>query len=185
LLPGNELKLLGHYDDCEWLKVETATGQIGWVRGGVGYVDVPVACSQIPDGTFRPLNNTILYNQLGKNGAGSLQLHNTKFEDSLVVVCNEANQPLYSVYIWLQESHLVTRIPNGSYRLYFHSGLDWNGNTLRFTTSGEYKKLENMLAFTTVGNNRTIWDIYTSIGFAGTNRMIDIEEDAFPRVGDQ
>ena len=175
-----KLKILGQYDNCEWIKVETIDGQTGWVKGSVGYIDLPLECRFIPHGTFRPANGSLLLDRRDRKGNGSLYLSNSTFEDSLVVLCDEVDQPLAAVYIYMKASHTLDKIADGSYRLYFMTGKDWDGDEGAFMETNHRRVMSNLLAFNSTGATATRWVITMMVNGTGTNSTLPVEPDDFP-----
>ncbi len=45
---GDQLLILGEYDNCAWLNVQTRNETIGWVAGNANFVRATVDCAEIP-----------------------------------------------------------------------------------------------------------------------------------------
>ncbi len=177
-----KLRILGQYKSCEWIKVETIEGQVGWIKGGVGYIDLPLECQSIPHGTFRPGNGNLLLDRRDRKGNGSLLLSNSTFEDSLVILCDEVDRPLLAVYIHMKASHTLERIADGSYQLYFMTGKDWDGDEGVFMETNQRRAMSNRLAFSSTGATATRWAITLMVNGTGTNSTRPVDADNFPRL---
>jgi len=157
LARGETLAVIGQFQDCSWLKVRTTLGKTGWVNGDPAYLSMSSECSQIPHGTFRPVNGEILVDARQTFGKGSLELANNTDLDGLAVMLDAADRPIAAVYIRARQVFSLEKIADGSYRLYFSRGSDWDGDLLQFTNIIDLYRTDDRLAYLSNGATPVHW----------------------------
>jgi hypothetical protein len=86
-----------------------------------------------------------------------------------------------SAYIRAQESYTMRGLHDGTYYLYFTKGSNWNGN--KFTADASYRRFDDPLPFTTTSTTYSIWRVTLHGVAGGTASARNVDEDAFPGVG--
>ncbi|NPV56639.1 MAG: SH3 domain-containing protein [Anaerolineae bacterium] len=149
LVRNDILLVVGKRQDCEWLKVFSPSGSKGWVSGDPIYVVLDAPCSQIPSGSYRPLNGELLVDDPGVNGLGELTISNAGEQDMVVAVTNYAGGLLYALFIRSHESAGIAAIPDGSYTLTMLEGKEWVGDLGIFVYPTRATSLQDPYVFRT------------------------------------
>jgi hypothetical protein len=179
---GDSVTVLGQLNNCDWLKVHTAGGKEGWLKGGPGFIKLPVACDGLPHGTFRPLNGALVLDQRTLRGLGRLTVDNGTSSDGLVVLVDEGGKTVLAFYVRSMEKFTLNALANGSYQLYFNRGSEWDGDEKKFLKSDEIKKMDQALVFRANGNQYTTWTITLQPVVGGSASASDIPADQFPAI---
>ena len=130
----------------------------------------------IPVGYFRPLTGMI-HNYTGPQGHGELRLQNSNTDDRLVVVTRNT-EPVMSAYLRAGESFTIDGIADGTYRLYYSQGEDWDGSA--FTRNVKTSRSSGALLFTTTDRTYSTWNIDIFVPSGGNTDVEAIPADAFP-----
>ncbi len=179
---GDQLSILGQYQNCTWLKVSLQNGTTGWVYGNPSYVELPADCSIIPDGTFRPLNGMLILDKRGGLGANQIKIDNGTAQDSVIVMVKADNSLLAAFYVRTKEQFVLFGIPNGKIQVYFSTGSDWNGNQKKFMTGPTYNLLDSPLNFVTAGDIGGEWNVGLVSGLGSLTPSSEISPDKFPLI---
>ena len=178
---GDDLvTLLGEYQQCQWLKIQTAAGKTGWLKGGNGFLKLPVDCTLIPHGTYRPFTGTILLDLRQGQGKGRLIIDNNSSSDGLVVLVDTIQKPFLAVYVRSMEKFTIINLTDGTYQVFFTLGTDWDGENRKFQKVDQVKKLDNGLAYTTAGATGTSWTIMLNTQVSGAASASEIPPAQFP-----
>ena len=176
-----ELDVIGQVKDCTWLKVSSHNQSIvGWIAWDARFVDLRIACENIPPGTFRPWTSVVKANQSG-SGDGELTVDNGTTRDG-VVILSLNDDAIMAAYIRSGDSFTLKGIPDGTYYLYFSTGEEWNGKA--FTITPSHQKFEDAFIFTTGATTYTIWSVTLHGVVGGTASTEDVDESEFPGIGD-
>jgi hypothetical protein len=179
---GDQLSILGQYQNCTWLKVSLQNGDTGWVYGNPSYVDLPADCSKIPDGTFRPLNGMLILDKRSGLGSNQVKVDNGTAQDSIIVMIKADNSLLVAFYVRTKEQFVLFGIPNGKIQLYFSTGADWDGNQKKFQTAPTYNQLDSELNFITAGDIGAQWNVSLVSGLGSPTPSSEIDPDKFPLI---
>jgi hypothetical protein len=179
---GDQLSILGQYQNCTWLKVSLQNGTKGWVYGNPSYVDLPPDCSTIPDGTFRPLNGMLIQDKRGGQGANQMKVDNGTAQDSVIVMVKADNSLLVAFYVRTKEQFVLFGVPNGKIQVYFSTGSDWNGNQKKFLTGPVFSLLDSPLNFITTGDIGAQWNVSLVSGLGSPTPSSEIDPDKFPLI---
>lgn len=171
---GTPLDVLSQAQGLDWLKIRLADGQDGWVSGDL--VALKADRATIPIGYFRPLTGMI-HNYTGPQGHGELRLQNSNTDDRLVVITRNT-EPVMSAYLRAGESFTINGIPDGTYRLYYSQGEDWDGTA--FTHNVKTSRSSGALLFTTTERTYSTWNIDIFVPSGGNTDVEAIPTDAFP-----
>jgi hypothetical protein len=178
---GEKLEVLGQFGVCDWLRVNTRTGEMGWVKSGSGYAFFDGNCQSIASGPFRPLNGTLVYDRRANFGPGTLTVENFTTDDGLVVITNTINEPLVGFYIRSMDNCTVTGFNDGEFLLYFSYGQAWDGNSNKFMVVNAIKKMDQTLDFYSDESGYTTWTLsLSSLGGEGSASASDIPASSFP-----
>ena len=183
---GDELRVLGQYDGCAWLKVIAPQGVEGWVSGQERYVTLNLTCNSIPRGYLRPLTGTIVQDIGQRSGLGELTVENGTQFDGVAVLALSNDAPVRAVYIRSGESFTLKSIRNGVYYLFFTTGEDWDGDEAAFTKNPRFQRFEGPFDFetTTTGlsSQYTTWSVTLHPVVGGTADTLRVDPDEFPNL---
>lgn len=182
LLINTELKILGQFSNCSWWKVRTADGVVGWVKGGEGYIRFAGECTEIPHGSFQPPTGTFVFDRRTTVGPGALTIQNGGRLDALVVVTDQNGSPFIAFYVKEGDNFTLSKIPDGSYMVYYMMGSDWDGDEQIFMTAENYRRLDDLLAFTTTNGIPTTWSISLQATAGGVGKSSEISVADFPKL---
>jgi hypothetical protein len=179
---GESLEVLGQYRSCDWLRVNTRSGERGWVKSGPGFANYEGDCLFVPSGPFRPLNGTLVYDRRWDYGPGTLTVENMTLSDGVVVLTTVTHDPLVGFYVRSMEQFMLTGFRDGNYLLYFSYGQAWDGNNNRFMVVEAIKKMDQELEFYSDETGYTTWTLsLNSLGSGmGSASASDIPASAFP-----
>jgi uncharacterized protein YraI len=183
LKKGASYYIAGQYDNCRWLQVDDHKGIAGWLRNEGNAVELPVPCTEIPPGTYRPVTGLLISVQ-GTRGWNQIRINNGEKYDAVFIVTDLNNQVVVSAYVRNGEKFTISKIYDGLYYLYFTIGTDWNGTI--FTKNASYSRYLTQLNFYTTGASKeTNWYytylVYTSNLPGDYSRTIIVSEDQFPK----
>jgi hypothetical protein len=180
---GNTFTLIGHYQNCAWLKIITSDGLEGWVLRQPESLQLDETCPALPHGTFRALNGTILLDHRVAEGKGKFKTENGTANDGIIVLTDIDGRGIVAFYVRAGREYTLTGLPDGIYMVYFSMGRNWDGEDLRFTTSPSFEKFEEPFEYITKATKFTIWRItlHAIEGGAGETEAIPPEE--FPPLG--
>lgn len=179
---GDQLSILGQYQNCTWLKVSLQNGTTGWVYGNPSYVDLPPDCKVIPAGTFRPLNGMLILDRRSGLGANQIKVYNGTDNDSVVIMIKADDTLLVSFYVRTKETFDLFGIPNGKVQVYFSTGKDWDGNQKKFLTGPTYSLLDSPLDFITAGDIGAVWNVSLVSGLGSPTPSSEVTPDQFPLI---
>lgn len=168
------LDVLSQAQGLDWLKIRLPDGHEGWVSADL--VQLKIDRASIPVGYFRPLTGMI-HNYTGPRGHGELRLQNSNTDDRLVVVTRNT-EPVMSAYLRAGESFTIDGIADGTYRLYYSQGEDWDGTA--FTHNVKTSRSSGALLFTTTDRTYSTWNIDIFVPSGGNTDVEAIPTDAFP-----
>lgn len=141
------LAVIGQVDNCLWIQVQTAAGQTGWVSGQASKVQLNRSCADIPMGTYRPLNGSVVYDRRAALGSGQFTVQNNADDDALVILTNETGQPVVGVYVRGASEYTLEGIPDGLYTVYVASGDNWDSKQRMFSVVWQYWRFEESAQF--------------------------------------
>ncbi len=116
------------------------------------------------------------------DGYGELEIDNGLDLDAVAVLATLANETVISVYIWANNKVTVTGIRDGTYKLFFMLGEDWDEAQGRFTRKVAYKVFEDVFPYTTTSTTATIWSVTLHPVPSGTAQTEYVNPEEFPPV---
>jgi len=171
--------LLGQFKNCSWVKVVNRRQTVtGWIPGGNRYVRLLAGCDALPFGTFRPFTGVVKPNSRS-GGYGRLLVDNGTASDAAVILTLD-ELPVMAVYIRSGEAYTMKGIRDGTYRLYFSTGSEWNGK--QFTSNPSYKRFEDAFTFRTTSKTYTEWSATLHPVAGGTASVEEVDPDEFPEI---
>ncbi|MFI7612781.1 hypothetical protein ACIBP6_16285 [Nonomuraea terrae] len=155
---GKELESAGDYP-ADIVSVKAADRQTRRLRNG----------SYISKGTL--------------NGRGSLEINNGGTRDAVVTVVRGGGK-VFSVYVRKKAKFKVAGVRDGSYRIFFTHGVDWDGKAKAFTRDCSFEKFEESVSFKTTYTATQIrwhdWRITLHAVDGGNARTSPVDPDDFP-----
>lgn len=117
-------------------------------RAGLEYQwgDSLLAPAQLPE---RRLVTGQLIDTMQRDGRGQLRVDNGTAHDAVVELVHDG-KPVVSVYVSKGSITTVDDIDDGSYELFYTSGIDWDDQLKTFTRSCLFKRFETPMSFTTI-----------------------------------
>jgi len=177
------LVVIGQVDNCLWIQVQTAAGQTGWVSGQASKVQLNRSCADIPMGTYRPLNGSVVYDRRAALGSGQFTVQNNADDDALVILSDETNQPVVGVYVRGASEYTLEGIANGTYTIYVASGDDWNGERRMFDLAWQYWRFEDPALFEPQSGYYTVITIVLyAVSQEDGSETTAISPDEFPSL---
>jgi hypothetical protein len=105
-------------------------------------------------------------------------------EHDAVVELVQDGKPVVSVYVGTGLNTTVDNIEDGSYELFYTSGIDWGGQLKTFTRSCSFKRFPMPVSFTTTPMEGAIRSTTQVIGLRnkiGENAQTTLPGQSFPR----
>lgn len=143
-------------------------------------LDVPAAVQErtrrLPNGRFV---------RAGARGArGTLTIDNGGSSDSVVTLA-KGKRPVYSVYVRKGKKYTVTGVRDGTYRVFFTGGSDWDAGAKSFSRDCAFERFEESLAFRTTTTATQIrwstWRITLQPVTGGNARTSEVDPEDFPQ----
>ena len=134
----------------------------------------------------RLATGTFITQAVPRDGLGELTIDNGQELDALAILADPAGAPHIAVYIRSYEAFTITGIRDGSYRLFFSLGEDWDEAGARFTRRPTFSKFEEPLPYQTIptagGTQYTVWQVTLHPVVGGAAETEQISEDEFPTL---
>lgn len=155
---------------------------LGSGRAGVSYHwgDSLPAPAQLPE---RRLATGQLIERMHQDGRGQLHIDNGTGHDAVVELVHDG-KPVVSVYVGQGSKTTVDTIDDGSYELFYTSGIDWDGQLKTFTRSCLFKRFETPVNFTTIPIGGAIRSTTQAVSLRdkmGENTRTTVPAQSFPR----
>ncbi|WP_283138502.1 hypothetical protein [Rhizohabitans arisaemae] len=118
----------------------------------------------------RRLRNGQYVKTFSARGRGPLTIRNRGSADAVISLAQGKRQ-LFSVYVRKGSTYKVNGIADGTYRLYYTTGVDWDGRSRSFTRDCNFSRFDSSFKFrTTYGGGRVQWTTWTiTLGGGGGN----------------
>lgn len=117
------------------------------------------------------------------NGRGSLEIDNGGSRDAVVTAVRGGSKA-FSVYVRRRATFKVKGVRDGSYKIYFTHGSDWEGKTKAFTRDCSFERFEKTVKFKTTFTATQIrwhdWRITLHAITGGNARTKPVDPDDFP-----
>ena len=124
-----------------------------------------------------------LIDSMHRDGRGQLHIDNGTGHDAVVELVHNG-KPVASVYVGKGSKTIVDNIDDGSYELFYTSGIDWDGQLKTFTRSCLFKRFETPVSFTTMPIDGAIRSTTQAISLRdkmGKNARMAVPAQSFPR----
>ncbi|NRQ33437.1 hypothetical protein HII36_16510 [Nonomuraea sp. NN258] len=131
----------------------------------------------------RRLGNGAFIRRSTLNGRSSLQIHNGGSRDAVVTVVKGGSKA-FSVYVRKKSKFRVRGVRDGSYKIYFTHGVDWDGKTRAFTRQCSFERFQKTVKFKTTYTATQIlwhdWRITLHSISGGNARTANVDPEKFP-----
>jgi hypothetical protein len=125
------------------------------------------------------LKNGSVLSRKGSGGPGVLVITNGNRREGVVKLV--AGGKRMSIYVAGGKTARVTNIPDGTFDVFFASGVSWDGKRNTFTRSCEFTRFERTMKFVSTGGQYTQFTITLNAVAGGNAPSKSIDPDDFPR----
>lgn len=137
--------------------------------------------SPVPSSTLRrPENGTFFKGPGPASCLGDLEIHNGTSYDAVTVLTTLEKETVLSVYVRAHSQFIATGICDGSYRLFFVLGEDWDEAKGAFTRPKSYEVFEEMFDYTTTSTAATGWQVTLHEVIGGSAKTESVRPKEFP-----
>lgn len=112
-------------------------------------------------------------------GPGGLTIENGLGRDAVALLV-EGKRTVASVYVRRESQAEIRGIPDGTYRLFFTIGNDWDAKLDRFTRMCEFKRFDDEFVFESAGYTITSWSVTLHPVVGGGAASSEVDPDEFP-----
>lgn len=120
-----------------------------------------------------------------RGGRGTLTIDNGGDSDAVITLA-KGKHPIISVYVRKDKKYKVTGVGDGSYKVFFTGGVDWDGKARRFARKCAFQQFDDKLTFRTTRTATQIrwstWEISLQPVLGGTARTSDIDPGEYPNT---
>src|SRR5918992_1859964 len=132
--------------------------------------------------TQRPPNGHFV--RSGRRGGRGTPTIDKGGDSHAVITPPQGRPPAASVYVRKDKKYTVSGIGDGSYKVYFTSGVDWDRKARRFARKCAFQQFDEKMAFRTTRTATEIrwstWEISLQPVSGGTARTSDVEPGNYP-----
>jgi hypothetical protein len=151
-------------------------------EGGQQYKVSLVALPSPPRQGGRPSNGQFV-RQGSRTGRGELTIENGGQQDAVITLA-VGKRPTFAVYVRKGAKHTVTGIRDGTYRVYFTSGTDWDPKARAFGQDCSFDRFDDSLEFqtkqTATQTEWSTWTISLQPVAGGNAPTSEVDPDDFP-----
>ncbi|MDF2707072.1 MAG: hypothetical protein K0R62_2724 [Nonomuraea muscovyensis] len=131
----------------------------------------------------RRLGNGTFIRRGGLGGRSSLQIHNGDSRDAVVTLVRGKTKAL-SVYVRKKAKYKIQGVGDGSYKIYFTHGVDWDGKSRAFTRDCGFERFQETVKFKTTYTATRIrwhdWRITLHAISGGNAKTTGVDPEDFP-----
>jgi hypothetical protein len=195
-LDGDLKTLSGDVRDRKLCTTSSVSGGLGRGDGAAGVRDAATALTaKAPEYRIalrlpaagqertRRLPNGRFVRSGGRAARGTLTIDNGGGSDAVITLA-KGKHPVYSVYVRKDKTYTVTGVNDGTYKIFFTGGADWDAGARAFTRDCEFQQFEDQLAFRTQRTSTQIrwstWKITLQPVAGGTARTSEVAPEDFP-----
>ncbi|MEV0588319.1 hypothetical protein [Nonomuraea sp. NPDC050310] len=117
------------------------------------------------------------------NGRSSLQIHNGASRDAVVTLMR-GDSRAFSIYVRRKAKFKVRGVRDGTYRIFFTHGVDWDSKARAFTRDCSFERFQDKVRFkTTYTSTRILWHDWRITLHAisgGTAKTSTVDPGDFP-----
>ncbi|MCP2352794.1 hypothetical protein [Nonomuraea roseoviolacea] len=131
----------------------------------------------------RRLKNGSFIRRGSLTGRSSLQIDNGGTRDAVVTLVKGGSK-VVSVYVRKKAKFKISGVRDGTYKIYFTHGVDWDGRARAFTRQCSFERFQKSVKFKTTFTATQIrwhdWRITLHAIAGGNARTADVDPDDFP-----
>jgi hypothetical protein len=189
---GDMQDSVGDHDLCTSSAVLARLGKadgLGAVRSAGGDLaakgDYPADVVKIkaPKEQKRRLSNGAFVRSGSRTGRGRLTVDNGNSRDAVLTLVR-GKKKVTSFYVRKGRKATVNGVPDGTYKVFFTSGVDWDKKARAFSRSCAFQRFEDSLRFRTTRTGSfiqyTTWTLTLQPVLGGTAKTNDVDPDDFP-----
>ena len=171
---------MGEFDGLA--AVRDATRALASKGGAQGY-DVHFVTPPIPKEKARRLNNGQFVRPGSRTGTGKLKIDNGGNRDAVLTLAL-GKRPAFSVYVRKHSKYTVSGIRDGTYRVYYTLGVDWDRSARAFSRDCAFERFDDTFKFKTTETATQInwveWAITLHSVRGGTASTSEVNPNDFP-----
>lgn len=114
-----------------------------------------------------------------RTGMGELNIDNGGNHDGVVTLAINKSA-IYSVYVQQGSKYTVTGIRDGTYEVFFSTGVDWDSQNRNFTRERSLQRFDDTFSFTTTSAEATNWSITIYPVANGNANSSSVNPNDFP-----
>ncbi|GIH67201.1 hypothetical protein [Microbispora siamensis] len=145
--------------------------------------DYPVVQIKPPAQRARRLGNGTMLLSAIRGGRSSLTVQNGGAQDGVVTLVRGGRKAV-SFYVRKRSSTKVANIKDGTYRVYFTTGVDYDRSSRAFSRNCGFSKFDDPLTFRTLYSGGGVswkdWTLTLDAVFGGNATTSEVDPDAFP-----
>lgn len=150
-------------------------------RGDYGAQAISV---KVPKRRTRRLANGAFIRNGGRGGRGYLRIRNGLSQDAVVTLVQGKSKVL-SVYVRKRKTYQINSVRDGTYRIYYTTGEDWDRSARTFTRDCAFRRFEKSVRFRTYRTGYVIrwhnWSLSLHAVIGGNARTRSVKPKDFPR----
>jgi hypothetical protein len=131
----------------------------------------------------RRLPNGQFVRRGSRSGNGELTIDNGDERDTVITLAL-GRRPAFSVYVRSGSKDKVTGIRDGTYRIYYTAGVDWDPRTRAFTRDCTFERFDDDFKFTTTQTATRVewtkWTVELEPATRGNAPISDVDPNDFP-----
>ncbi|HEU5159321.1 MAG TPA: hypothetical protein VFU43_20160 [Streptosporangiaceae bacterium] len=135
------------------------------------------------DTTRRPSNGHFVRSG-GRGGRGTLTIDNTSGSPDAVVTLAKGKRSIISVYVRRKRKFKVTGINDGTYKVFYVRGTDWDDKARWFARECEFQRFDDTFKFRTITTATQIrwdtWEITLHPVVGGKASTSDVDPGDYP-----
>lgn len=133
----------------------------------------------------RRLDNGQFVRAGSRTGRGELTIDNGGGQDAVVSLTTNKS-PAFSVYVRNGSKYTVKGIRDGTYEIFFTTGVDWDSQNRAFTRDRTFQRFDDTLNFTTAKTASEIrwstWTLTLHSVIDGTANTSEVNPNDFPAL---
>jgi len=131
-----------------------------------------------PTPSLRLKSGSVL-SRKGGTGPGELTISNGNAREGVVKLVSGGKR--MSIYIGRKATATINGIPDGTFDIYFASGVSWDGKRNTFSRNCGFTRFDDKMKFTSGGGQYTTYRITLNAVSGGNASTRSIDPDDFPR----
>ncbi|MFI6598386.1 hypothetical protein ACIBHX_19180 [Nonomuraea sp. NPDC050536] len=132
----------------------------------------------------RRLGNGAFIKSGSLTGRSYLEIDNGASRDSVVTLMRGGSK-VFTVYVRRKSKFKVRGVRDGSYKIFFTHGVDWDGKTRSFTRQCSFERFQESVKFKTTYTATQIrwhdWTVTLHAITGGNAKTDDVDPDSFPK----